>query len=273
MLQKCGFLTSWRRRISSYLSSVSMPVPVNGSPTDQFSVSIGIRLGDPMAPFLFLLVAEGFSQIGLFEGYRLGRSQVEVSILQYAYDTVLVCKPTTENLWCLKSIVHCFELVSRLKMNAMKSAFFGVKVDLKFIYVSSNFLSYSIGCLPFKYLGIPVGAFQRKSSTWALVIEAVASISAYWRKTHFFWWSGDSKKCGISKHSYLSSFSIQSSKKGDFESCESSKEILVGWQSGGKGVAWVSWSEVCKPKLLTVLGLKTFRLLTWLCLVNENEDF
>ncbi|CAL0324458.1 unnamed protein product [Lupinus luteus] len=58
-----------------------------------------------MAPFLFLLVAEGFAALvrqakngGLYEGYKIGKRGVEVSDLQFVDDTILVCNPTIQNL-------------------------------------------------------------------------------------------------------------------------------------------------------------------------------
>lgn len=63
MLGRMGFSMTWRKWIQACLGSSSVSVLVNGSPTDRFPVSKGLRQGDPMALFLFLMVAEGLSGI------------------------------------------------------------------------------------------------------------------------------------------------------------------------------------------------------------------
>lgn len=42
-------------------SSNSISVLVNGSPTEEFVAQKGLKQGDPLAPFLFLIVAEGLT--------------------------------------------------------------------------------------------------------------------------------------------------------------------------------------------------------------------
>jgi len=39
----------------------SMSILVNGSPTEEISIQRGLKQGGPLAPFLFLMVAEKFS--------------------------------------------------------------------------------------------------------------------------------------------------------------------------------------------------------------------
>lgn len=81
----------------------SMSILVNESPPDEFSLKKGIRQGDPLSPFLFLIAVEGLSclmrkaeAIQILEGVEIGKDNVRMSHLQFADDTVLLGKALDE---------------------------------------------------------------------------------------------------------------------------------------------------------------------------------
>jgi len=61
MLQKLGFHSKWINWVKGCLESASVFVLVNGSPTEEFRPTKGLRHGDPLTPFLFLIVAKGIA--------------------------------------------------------------------------------------------------------------------------------------------------------------------------------------------------------------------
>ncbi|MCI45661.1 putative non-LTR retroelement reverse transcriptase, partial [Trifolium medium] len=74
-----------------------MSVLINESPTKEINIQRGLKQGDALAPFLFLLVAEGLGclvkravELNSFRGFRVGESEVSVSHLQYADDTLCI---------------------------------------------------------------------------------------------------------------------------------------------------------------------------------------
>lgn len=99
----------------------SFSVLVNGSPTSEVQIAKGLRQGIPLASFLFLIATEGLSElvrraseIGYFHGYKIGGEE-QISLLQYADDTILIGEVTWDNLWATKSIFRAFELGIRFK--------------------------------------------------------------------------------------------------------------------------------------------------------------
>jgi len=157
MLVRVGFCTKWVRWMKGCVFGRSMlSILVNGNPTEEINIQRGLKQGDPLAPFLFLVVAEGFSGLmrnvvwlNLFEGFRFRRERMVISHLQYADDTLCIEKASVEILWTLKALLRGFEMASGLEVNFLKSCLIGINVAREFMDMICDCLNYSEGSLPF----------------------------------------------------------------------------------------------------------------------------
>jgi hypothetical protein len=77
---KLGFRESLVNLIMNCVETVRFSVKVNRHLSNVFSPSRGIRQGDPMSPYLFLLCAEGFSSMLKFSGPDFLTKGVKVGI-------------------------------------------------------------------------------------------------------------------------------------------------------------------------------------------------
>ncbi|GAU48412.1 hypothetical protein TSUD_99270 [Trifolium subterraneum] len=244
-----------------------LSVLVNGSTTEEVNISRGLKQSDPLAPFLFLLVSEGLCalsqkavSLGFFKGFQVS-SKVSVSLLQYAYDTLFIGEAHVENLWAMKAILRWYELVSGLKVNFSKSRLIGVNVDSMFMEGATSFLNCTIDTLPFEYLGLPIGANPRLSSTWDPVVKTIEKHLSSW-KNRFVSLGGsvvliNSVLASIPVF-YLSFLKLPLKVRKAIVRIQ--RNFLWGGMAGVKDkIPWVSWKDVCRPKSEGGIGVRDLK--------------
>ena len=159
----------WCRWIRTCISIVQFSVLFNGSPADFFGSSRGLRQGDSLYPMLFLVTMEVFSKMmkrakgaGLIRGFRADGKWgggVCVSHILFADDTILFCNADEEQILHVRMLLLCFQEVTGLKVNALKSEMVPIG-EVPNVHVLAEILGCRIGSLLMTYLGMPLGAFQ-----------------------------------------------------------------------------------------------------------------
>ena len=113
------------------ISTASFSMLVNSTSKGFFQSSRGLRQGDPLSPYLFVIAMEVFSSFlkrvvdgGFMSGCKVkGRSEegVQISHLLFADDTLLFCQASQDHLTYLSWLLMWFEAVSRLRINLEKT--------------------------------------------------------------------------------------------------------------------------------------------------------
>nr|GEY06840.1 putative RNA-directed DNA polymerase, eukaryota, reverse transcriptase zinc-binding domain protein [Tanacetum cinerariifolium] len=164
------------RRVKAWSSSMS--IPVNGSPTEEFRLERGVRQGDSLLPFLFILATEGLNTIvteavekGIFKGVVVGENKVSISHLQYADDTIFFGEWNKENAKTLMYILKCFEESFGLKVNYSKSKVYGIDVTERELSDMARWMGRGIGDFLFTYLGLLIRENMRRVKAWCTMEE------------------------------------------------------------------------------------------------------
>ncbi|RVW97672.1 Transposon TX1 uncharacterized 149 kDa protein [Vitis vinifera] len=148
VLQKMGFGTKWVGWMWSCVSSAKFSILVNGVLAGFFLNTRGLRQGDPLSPYLFVMGMEILDV--------LIRRAVEGDILQAA---------------------------SGLRINLAKSEIIPVGEVEEILEIAAE-LGCRVGSLPSQYLGLPLGVPNRASSMWDGVEEKVRRRLALWKRQY-----------------------------------------------------------------------------------------
>jgi hypothetical protein len=157
VMGKMAFPPLWRKWMRECICTATASVLVNGSPTEEFPFQRGLRQGDPLSPFLFLVVAEGLNVMmstmverDQFVGYSVGEQDSMVVLhLQFADDTLLLGEKSWANVWALRAVLMLFEAMSGLKVNFHKNMLVGVNIDDSWLHEAASALRCRVGRVPF----------------------------------------------------------------------------------------------------------------------------
>jgi hypothetical protein len=155
---------------------------VNGSPFGIFSSTHGVKQGDPISAFMFVIVMEAFSRMitatignGHLSGFSMGPSpstSINISHLLFEYDTLVFCGANSDHIRSLQVLFICFEAVSGLKVNMAKLMLVPMgNVDNTVELV--GILGCGTSSLPLKYLGLPLGAHFKEKSSWDGIVGKI----------------------------------------------------------------------------------------------------
>lgn len=134
-----------------------------------------------------ILSADSSLTQGIFRGSLVGAEKV--SYLWFANDTLLLMSREQRNVLMLKSLIHCFELYSRLEVNWTKVHLLGISLpESKCIQMAHMLGFVNIGW-PSEYSSLLLGGSLRKKAPWESI-----QIVAKGNQLPLFWGKNDSSQ-------------------------------------------------------------------------------
>lgn len=124
VLRTLGFSSLWVQSVMDCVRTVTYSYRVNGDFTGCVVPGRGIRQGDPISPYLFILIAEAFSSLinhvvlsNSLHGIRVCRGSPVVSQLFFANDSLLFFRANGCECLAIVDIMNKYEVVFEQKNN------------------------------------------------------------------------------------------------------------------------------------------------------------
>ncbi|GKC55447.1 RNA-directed DNA polymerase, eukaryota, reverse transcriptase zinc-binding domain protein [Tanacetum coccineum] len=246
------------------ISNSRASILVNGSSTTEFKIFKGLRKGDPLSPFLFILYMESLHvitykavNIGMFKGASIREGNLDILHLFYADDAIFVGEWSQHNAHNFICMLRCIYLVSGLKINVYKSKLVGVSVFNKNVTDMATVLGCGAAKLPMTYLGVPVGCSNLgRVDNWKCIVQKFTAKMSQW-KARLLSVGGrvsliKSVVCNLPTY-YLSLYKMPTCVQKKLEYMRN--KFFVGGDLGDKKVTWVKWNVCLASKALGGLGV------------------
>ncbi|XP_026438275.1 uncharacterized protein LOC113336817 [Papaver somniferum] len=265
VMQQMGFSTQWCNLVHQCISTTTMVVLVNGSPGKFFKPTRGLGQGDPLSPYLFLFCMEALSRYltaaeaeGLIHGTKICSEAPNINHLVFADDCMIFCKANLEECNNLIKIFQDFGHSSGQLINFSKSGiFFSKNTDPSIADSISDTMKVQRIDTSDKYLGSPLFTNRSKIQAFKPGVNKLKLRLAGWKSTL----STAGKVTMIKTITSTSNIYQMNCFKLLKGTCKEINNIQRNFfwnkdQDKPKGLFYIAWDAVNKPKGLGGLGFK-----------------
>lgn len=289
VLRDFGFQHDWISWISNLVSTAFFSIIVNGAPTTPFSATRGTRQGDPLSPFLFIILAEGLGralkekiQEGKISGLKPHEAMQAQTHQQFVDDTMLMAMASVREAKAIKQTLDAFKRESGLEVKKDKSQIFYFNTPLVTRRNITQILEFVEGSLPSKYLGAPLFEGKVTQKHWKELLDKMASKLNNW--TH--------RSLNFPSRLTLVKSVLQAIPKYIFSVLAAPKNVLKKIRAIQRNFLWgstevkqkwalVDWETICKPKRAGGLGLRDPKVMNkvlnakiwWRWVTNKGEPW
>jgi ribonuclease HI len=175
IMLKLGFAERWVQLLMTCVRTVTYSILINGQPYGNIQPTRGIRQGDPLSPYFFILCAEGLSHLlhkaereNKISGLPVVRGGIRINHLFFADDSLLFCNANMFEWIQIQELLRVYEQTSGQKLNWDKTSIFfsrntkqEVRDHISTIAGINSTNSYD------KYLGLPLLIGRSRVSTFS----------------------------------------------------------------------------------------------------------
>ncbi|XP_019170430.1 PREDICTED: uncharacterized protein LOC109165997 [Ipomoea nil] len=269
VMLKLGFSARWVDIIMETVCGVQYHILYEPRQLGPIVPGRGLRQGDPLSPYLFLMVVEGLSFLienrmrrGMLHGVRVARGAPPISHLLFADDCFLFLRANSEESTHMKQVLDLYAGASGQLVNYEKSQVcFSANTDQGSRNAVENVLGVQQGDTSGRYLGLPSMVGRGKRAILGFLKERILARVRGWN-TRFLSRAGREvllKNVLQALPSYaMMVFALPVSL------CREIEVILnrywwTGKVVGTSGIRWRSWKAMCVPKAKGGLGFRTLR--------------